>query len=106
MIEWLYSDRTGSKVRPAVVVQADFLNATIDDTLLVPITRTSRALGSTEVEIDPATETTSGLRFVSVVSCNNMMTIDMTLITRTIGYLSSAAMNQIDACLKIAMDLP
>jgi hypothetical protein len=33
-----FSDRTGSKTRPAVVVQADFLNGLIDDTVLVQVT--------------------------------------------------------------------
>src|SRR5438093_11552255 len=37
-VSWPYSDLSGSKVRPAVVVQADFLNGLIDDTLLVQIT--------------------------------------------------------------------
>jgi len=36
LIDWPYSDRTGSKLRPAVVVvQADYLNGLIDDTVLV-----------------------------------------------------------------------
>jgi hypothetical protein len=34
-VDWPYSDRTGSKVRPAVVVQDDSLNGLIADTLLV-----------------------------------------------------------------------
>lgn len=25
-VDWLYTDMTGSKIRPAVVVQGDFLN--------------------------------------------------------------------------------
>ena len=36
-VDWPYSDLTGSKKRPAVVVQADFLNSLIDDTFLVQI---------------------------------------------------------------------
>lgn len=31
-IDWQFSDLTGSKLRPAVVVQADFLDGLIDDT--------------------------------------------------------------------------
>ena len=34
-VDWPFSDRTGSKVRPAAVVQGDFLNGLIDDTILV-----------------------------------------------------------------------
>jgi hypothetical protein len=37
-IDWPFSDLTGSKVRPAVVVQADFLDGLIDDTILVKVT--------------------------------------------------------------------
>jgi mRNA-degrading endonuclease toxin of MazEF toxin-antitoxin module len=61
-VDWPFSDRTGSKVRPAVVVQADFLNTRISDTVLVLISRTQRAPGQTEVVIDPAIETRAGLR--------------------------------------------
>lgn len=43
-VDWPYSDRTGSKVRPAVVVQDDTYNKLITDTILVLISRTQRAL--------------------------------------------------------------
>ena len=33
LVDWPFSDLTGSKLRPAVVVQADFLNSLIDDTV-------------------------------------------------------------------------
>lgn len=39
-VDWPYSDLKGVKRRPSVVVQADFLNALIDDTILVQITGT------------------------------------------------------------------
>ena len=38
MVDWLYSDRTGSKRRPALVVQADAFNQTLDNTILAMIT--------------------------------------------------------------------
>jgi mRNA interferase MazF len=105
-LDWPFSDRTGSKVRPAVVVQADFLNGRLADTVLVLISRTSRAPGVTEVLLDPAVETLSGLRHVSVASCNNLLTVDQGLIVRTVGQLSNAAMAQVDAALKTALQLP
>jgi mRNA-degrading endonuclease toxin of MazEF toxin-antitoxin module len=49
-VDWPFSDRTGSKTRPALVVQADFLNGLIDDTILVQITGTRHGLPGTEVE--------------------------------------------------------
>ncbi len=105
-VDWPYSDRTGSKVRPAVVVQDDALNQLIDDTLLVLVSRTRRALGATEVEIDPAVDPACGLRYRSFVSCNNLLTIEQSLIVQTLGQLSGATLLQIDACLKKALGLP
>jgi len=55
-VDWPYSDRTGSKVRPPVVVQDDAYNGLIADTILVLVSRTVRAPGATEVEIDPVAE--------------------------------------------------
>ena len=48
--------------------------------------------------LDPAVETGSGLSKVCVASCMNVTTYDQALVTRTIGYLSDAAMLQIEAC--------
>ena len=56
LVDWAYSDLTGTKLRPAVVVQADFLNGLIDDTVLVQITGTRHGISGTEVGIDPAQE--------------------------------------------------
>jgi mRNA interferase MazF len=105
-VDWPYSDRTGSKVRPAVVVQEDSFNGRISDTILVLISRTQRAVGATEVEIDPAAETHCGLRYRSVVSCTNLLTIDQGLITQTLGHLSAASMHKVDVALKKALGLP
>jgi mRNA-degrading endonuclease toxin of MazEF toxin-antitoxin module len=63
LVDWPYSDRTGSKLRPAVVVQADFLNALIRDSVFVAIPGTRRA-AATEVVLDPTLETQSGLQYV------------------------------------------
>ena len=60
-VDWPYTDLTGSKRRPAIVVQADFLNGLIDDTILVQITSSRHGLPGTEVLLDPAVETDSGL---------------------------------------------
>jgi mRNA interferase MazF len=106
MVDWPYSDRTGSKVRPALVVQADVLNGRIADTVLVSITRTSRGATTTEVVIDPAVEPKSGLRYRSIASCNNPLTIDQALFVRVIGSLSAGLIGQVNDRLKAALELP
>ena len=105
-VDWPFSDRTGSKTRPAVVVQADFLNGLIDDTVLVQVTGTRHGIPGTEVEINPSVETGSGLLKVCYASCANVITIDQALILQTVGYLSDAVMRQVEACLKTVMELP
>jgi mRNA interferase MazF len=105
LVDWPYSDRTGSKLRPAIVVQADFLNYLIDDTVLVLVTHTSRGAHTTEVVLDPAVETSSGLAVRSVASCNNFLTTDAALIDQTIGLLSDDAMQRIADALKTVLAL-
>jgi mRNA interferase MazF len=106
LVDWPYSDRTGSKLRPAIVVQADFLNSIIDDTILVQITRTAHGIPGTEVTLDPSQETISGLLHISFASCMNLLTADPGTIYRKIGCLSDAAMQQINDCLKKVLELP
>ncbi len=106
LVDWPYSDRTGSKLRPAVVVQADFLNGLIDDTVLVQVTSRAHAIPNTEVRLGPAQETASGLLQVSYAFCPNLLTADPGVIDQTIGYLSDVTMQEIDRCLKATLGLP
>jgi mRNA-degrading endonuclease toxin of MazEF toxin-antitoxin module len=105
-VDWTYSDLSGSKVRPAVVVQADFLNGVLDDTIFVKITGQHYGLPGTEVLLDPTVETRSGLVRVCYASCKDILTRDQTLVLRTVGVLSDAAMRQIEACLKTVLGIP
>jgi len=105
-VDWQFSDLTGSKVRPAVLVQADYLTGLVDDTILVKITSQRFGIPGTEVEIDPTIETASGLSRLCYASCKDMLTRDQTLILRTVGVLSDTKMRQIDDCLKKVLELP
>jgi mRNA-degrading endonuclease toxin of MazEF toxin-antitoxin module len=105
-LDWPFSDLTGSKRRPAVVVQADYLNGLIDDTVLVKITGSRFGIPGTEVTIDPAVETASGLSKLCYASCKDVLTRDQALILRSIGVLSDAIMRQIEDCLKAVLELP
>jgi mRNA-degrading endonuclease toxin of MazEF toxin-antitoxin module len=89
-----------------MVVQADFLNGLIDDTVVVQITTKGHGIPGTEVQLDPSIEQSSGLLHVSYVFCPNVMTADQSLIDQTIGVLSDAAMQEIDRCLKSTLALP
>lgn len=105
-VNWPYTDLSGAKPRPAVVVQADYLNGLIDDTIYVKIQSTPYGIPGTEVRIDPALETFSGLSKICYVSCKDVLTRDQSLILRSVGVLSDGTMRQIEACLKAVLEIP
>jgi mRNA interferase MazF len=105
LVDYPFSDRTGSKLRPSLVVQASAINRLRADTILAIIT--SKYSGrATELLIDIAQEPGSGLRFNSAVQCDTLVTLDQSLILRVLGSLSAQAMRRADDCLKPALGLP
>ncbi|HJT33535.1 MAG TPA: type II toxin-antitoxin system PemK/MazF family toxin [Pirellulales bacterium] len=108
LVDYPYSDRTGSKVRPALVVQADVLNHRITDTILAGISRSTHRASATQLLIDISTPDggRTGLRQNSMIQCENLLTFDQRLIIAKIGELSAALMGQIEGCLKAALELP
>lgn len=109
LVDWPFSDQTGSKVRPALVVQDDRLNRRLDDTIIALMTSNQRRIigSSTQVliEINTADGRQSGLRTDSVVQCENLLTIDQKFMIRNLGALSDRLMQQVNASLKAALDL-
>jgi mRNA interferase MazF len=107
LVDYPFSDRTGSKVRPALVVQTDTLNHRIDDTILAAVSRSTHRAGPTQFFIDIATVdgAATGLRQNSMIQCENLLTYDQALILRVIGRLSPPMMQQIDVCLRCALQL-
>jgi mRNA interferase MazF len=103
-----YSDRQGSKVRPAVVVSTDRNNSALDDVILVAISRSSRSAATTHILVDPATSDgqQTGLLHRSFIQCENIFTLDKGLILKTIGTPSVPLAAQVNAALRFALELP
>jgi mRNA-degrading endonuclease toxin of MazEF toxin-antitoxin module len=72
----------------------------------VQITSARHGIPGTEVLLDPAVETASGLSKICVASCINIMTFEQARVLRTVGCLSDAAIQQIEACLKAVLQIP
>jgi len=107
MVEFPYTDAAQSKVRPPVVVQNDKDNQRLRKTVVVMITGNLRRRGDpSHLFIDPTTEPSAGLRYPSLVSCNNLLTAEQTDIRQTIGHLSDVLKQQLNNCLKAALELP
>jgi mRNA interferase MazF len=104
-----YSDGSGSKVRPALIVQNDRDNHRLTNTVVVLITRNiSRIAEPTQMLIDVTTAEgrQSGLNQSSAVNCTNLFTVSQAKVRRVIGSLPTSLMAKIDACLKASLDLP
>ena len=98
----------GSKVRPALIVQNDRDNQRLTNAIVALITKNvSRVHEPTQLLIDLSTAEgrQSGLNQTSAVTCGNLFTVAQTKVRRVIGSLSPAAMIQVDACLKAALEL-
>ncbi len=105
MVDYPFSDRTGSKVRPALVVQADGLNQRITDTILAAISRSTHRASAEQLFIDISTPEggETGLRQNSMIQCENLLTYDQRLIITKIGSLSIPLMQRINGCLRSAL---
>jgi mRNA-degrading endonuclease toxin of MazEF toxin-antitoxin module len=98
----------GGKVRPALVVQSDVNNARLKETIIAAITsNTSRTHEATQLLIDVATPggAASGLLHDSAVRGERIHSIPQADVRKVIGKLSGALMQQMNNCLKTALDL-
>ena len=106
LVPFLNSDLRTTKLRPALIVQADDLNTGLAQIVLVMISsKTIRANHQSRVLIETKTEQgkQSGLLFDSVVMTDNLATVLLTHITRVIGKLEE--MNEIEIALRHTLNL-
>ncbi len=94
------------KVRPAVVVSADFLNRVSDDVMVVPCTsNTSRPIAVTQYLITGDETALVGIRVDSIVRCESVFTLTQSMVLRKLGKLSVERIDRIDDCLIAALSL-
>jgi mRNA interferase MazF len=103
-----FASGSGGKRRPGLVVQNDADNMRMAATILAQIT-TNLARGGEPshllIEASTTEGQTSGLLHDSLVSCNNLVTVEITRIHKVIGHLPATTMQKIDDCLKAALGL-
>lgn len=97
------------KRRPAVVIQNDRNNARLTNAIFAMVSSNIR-LATTEpsqVLVDPATPEgqSSGLLRTSVIKCENLYTLPLSSVARTIGQLSPALVQRLDQALKASLEL-
>jgi mRNA interferase MazF len=94
LVAYPFSDRTGSKVRPAVIVSGPHRSR---DLFVVPLT--SRADRLVEGEFSLAEWTNAGLNMASVVK-RGLFTVDESFILKRVGTLGAMDASQINESLR------
>lgn len=108
LVRFPFSTGTGAKVRPALVVQTDRNNVRLTNVIVVAITTTThRSNQPTQLLVQAGTPEgrQSSLAHDSVITCENIATLDTGLILRKIGSLPADVMLQVNDCLKASLDL-
>ncbi len=107
-IDFPFTDIPGMKKRPALVVQNGRDNQKIRKTVVAMITgNLIRRADPTHLFIDPTISAgaSSGLNGPSLVSCNNLCTVEQDCILKTLGHLSDVLKLQLNDCLKAALEV-
>lgn len=103
-----FASGVGGKRRPCLVIQNDEDNQKIAITIVAQITSTLTRAGDKShflVHVNTQEGRQSGLLHDSLVSCNNSATIEQNLIQKVIGSLPASVMQQLESCLRAALDL-
>lgn len=102
IIEYPFSDGSGTKRRPALIVFSDAVQS--PDTIIAAISA-SAAETDTRVPITPGTDPGSHLQQPCVVRCDNLMTIARSSIYGAVGRLTTTTMRKVDQALKTSLGL-
>ncbi len=102
LVSFVFSDETGERRRPAVIVSSDTYHKSRQETITAAITsRTDRILVDDHLIKDWED---AGLLFPSVVT-GIIRTMKQGMITRKLGIMSKADMEAVDDNLRIALSL-
>ena len=109
LVWYPFASGIGGKRRPCLILQNDMDNARLNDTIVAQITSNLRAvLEPTQLLIDRATPEgkLTGLLHNSLVSCNNLATIEQRRVVKVIGSLTPIVLLEVEKCLKAALGMP
>lgn len=115
LVNYPFASGSGSKVRPALVVQCDRNNARLQNTIVAQITTRIRFAQSEPTQFlvtatSPAGQQ-AGLFADSVISCENLYTVRVDTVrvdtvVRKVGVMPTDVMDQVADCLKASLELP
>lgn len=92
LIPFPFTDQSGSKKRPALVISGSRMNNTAD-VILVQITKVQHS-DNYSIALT-AKDLTFPLKFVSEIRCNKILVAEQTLIVHQISRVSQKIINQV-----------
>ncbi len=108
LVFYPFASGAGGKRRPVSSCKTTPTISRMAATILAQITTNlARAGERTHLLIEASTDQgqSSGLLHDSLVSCNNLITVELTRVHKVIGHLPATTMQKIDDCLKAALGL-
>ena len=109
LLAFPFSDGSGTKIRPALVVQSDRNNRRLTNTIVAMISSATQRADSESsqlrIDLHSSAGKKSGLLMDSAIKCVNLFTIAQQAVVRIIGHLPAREMNRVDACLRSTLGL-
>ena len=101
-----YSDRSGVKPRPALVISTERFHRDLPDVIVCPISSQPRFYrrpgpGDCPLRNWPS----SGLRYPSTVRVSKILALDKHIVKRALGSLSGPDLARVEATVRQALDL-
>jgi mRNA interferase MazF len=102
-----YSDRSGVKRRPALVMSTERFHPDLPDLIVCPVSSQPRFYRRPGPGDCPLRNWPSiGLRYPSTVRVSKILAVDKHIVQRTLGSLSGPDLARVEATLRLALDLP
>ena len=108
LVRYPFTDLTGMKIRPAVILTPDQLMSKLDDVLCMFVSSsipTDLLLTDFILDAEHPAFAKTGLRYRSIFRCHKLTLLHKHLVLRVLGELDESLMNQINLRLQVALGL-
>ena len=104
LVPFPWTDLSGAKLRPAVVVSGSWYNTSRRDCILVALSsQIPKKLDRDMVRIDGPDLKSAGLPLPSVVKAGKVFTVDQARIVKPLGQLTKTSLDQVLTGMKAAI---
>jgi mRNA interferase MazF len=94
------------KLRPGLIISKDFNNKRLHDIIIAICTSNiSKKREPTQYLIEGEEIMKAGIKVVSVVKCESLLTISKSMVIKVTGKLSDKGIQEVNKCLKDAIGL-